>query len=132
MAIQFPIEVNSIDLDDKVVDERVSFGSNQGDLVTVRPCGKEYNDKMYLGFLLGEISIQPRVCYNKEKKSLSFTHTKNPAIFVPELGKIIYGVESWWSKIHSEDELKDITDYDISNFWYVKLWKSMQEKKESE
>ena len=45
----------------------------------------------------------------------------NPAIFVPELGKIIFGMESWWGRIKSEEELKDITDGDIENVWHVKM-----------
>jgi hypothetical protein len=51
----------------------------------------------------------------------------NPAIYVPELRKIIFGCGSWWSEIESPDEIKDITDDDIENCWYVRLAKMMQE-----
>ena len=40
---------------------------------------------------------------------------------MPELGKIIFGMESWWGRIKSEEELKDITDGDIENVWHVKM-----------
>ena len=49
----------------------------------------------------------------------------NPAIYVPELGKVIYGMESWWHAIKDEKELKDITDNDIDNVWYVKALKEV-------
>jgi hypothetical protein len=50
----------------------------------------------------------------------------NPAIFVPELNKVIFGYESWWSEITTEEELNNvITDHTIENVWYVKLLKSM-------
>ena len=32
----------------------------------------------------------------------------NPGIFVPELGKIIYGCESWWSEIDNPEDLRDM------------------------
>lgn len=34
-------------------------------------------------------------------------------MFVPALGRIVRGMESWWSPIDSPDQLKDITDADI-------------------
>ena len=51
----------------------------------------------------------------------------NPAMFVPELKKIIWGCGSWWSKIKSEGDLKQITDEDIKNTWYVKLVSQLAE-----
>ena len=44
---------------------------------------------------------------------------------MPELKKIIYGCESWWHEITSVEELKDITDSDIDNTWYVQLLKNI-------
>ncbi|SME48916.1 hypothetical protein BACERE00183_04191 [Bacillus cereus] len=35
--------------------------------------------------------------------------------------EIIYGAGSWWGKINSEEELKEITDADINDVWYVKM-----------
>ena len=50
----------------------------------------------------------------------------NPAIFVPDLNKIIFGCASWWHKIKNIDEIKDITMEDIENTWYVKLAKKLE------
>lgn len=54
----------------------------------------------------------------------------NPAIFVPELKKIIYGCESWWKTIRSVDEFSKISNEDINNTWYVKLLQSMNQPEE--
>lgn len=95
-----------------------------GALVKVRPCGEEYGNKTYLGFLIGEIALGSSITTIDDKIQLNFSGY-NPAMFVPELKKVIYGAESWWSVIKSEDELKEITDDDIENVWYVKLFKSL-------
>jgi len=50
--------------------------------------------------------------------SISITNNKiqlkwgmyNPAIYIPKIGKVIYGMESWWKVINNKEELKDITD----------------------
>lgn len=63
------------------------------------------------------------ITHDPKTFELNCSTTGNPAIFVPELGKIIFGMESWWGRIKSEEELKDITDGDIENVWYVKMLK---------
>lgn len=98
---------------------------NCGRLVKIRPCGKEYGDKTYLGILLGDLPYTLYITHNPETLELNCSTTGNPAIFVPELRKIIFGMESWWGEIESEEELRDITDDDIENVWYVKMLKGM-------
>lgn len=44
-------------------------------------------------------------------------------MFVPELGRIVWGCGSWWHKIKSEDDLRQITDDDIDKVCYVQLAK---------
>ncbi len=125
--IKFPIEITGIDFrDGKPTDP---LFHNIGDLVSVRPCGEEYKGKTYFGILLGDFPLGMRGTYNPESKKLTVGPSMmNPAIFVPDLKKIIYGCGSWWAVIESEDELRKITDEDIENTWYVKLLKSMEEK----
>lgn len=101
------------------------FG-NKGALVSVRPCGEMYNGKTYLGFLIGEIALGSSISVLDDKIQLNWSG-HNPAIFVPELGEVIYGCGSWWSEIKSEEQLSQITDDDIENVWYVKLWKKQFE-----
>lgn len=50
------------------------------------------------------------------------------AILVPELKKIIFGMESWWDEIDSVDEVSDITGSIIADIWYVKMLREMEEE----
>lgn len=97
-----------------------------GDLVKVKPVNEKYGNKTYAGFLIGEIALGSSIKVDTDCIQLDFSG-HNPAIFVPELGEVIYGCESWWSSIKNLDELKDITDEDIANVWYVKFLKSQLE-----
>lgn len=96
--------------------------------VKIRPCAEEYENKTFFGLYLGDVATGFSMVFS-ENKLLLDPSSFNPAIFVPVLGKIIYGYESWWGKINSEDELSDITDSDISNVWYMKLLKDLTAKK---
>ena len=77
-----------------------------------------------------EVDVIPS--YRPKTKMLQVSSHNNPAIFVPELKRIVWGMESWWGAVKSEDELKEITDEDIDNVWYVKLLKSQMEGKDNE
>lgn len=123
--IEFPITVNGIDI--KPIDT-TSFSAKAGDLVGVRPCGKEYEGKTYLGIFLGDLPIQNTVLFSEETKTLSVNAHTNPAMFVPELKKIIYGCGSWWYKIKSEKDLRSITDEDINEAWYVKMMHQLKDE----
>ena len=46
-------------------------------------------------------------------------------IFVPELNEVVWGCGSFWQKIRSKEQLKNITDGDINNVWYVKALKQI-------
>lgn len=109
--------------------ERLLFGGTCGDLVKVRPCGDEYKGKTYLGVLIGEVARSIHLTQNSDDPTAFVIDPclHNPAIFVPELRKVIFGYESWWGKIKSEDELKEITDEDIQNVWYVQMLKYFEE-----
>lgn len=105
----------------------IGFRNNVGALVKIRPCANEYKNKTFVGFYIGDVALGTSISLtDKNKIQLNFSGY-NPAIFVPELSKIIYGCESWWGEIKSIDEIKDITDEDIDNVWYVKLMKTQLE-----
>ena len=112
--IEYPIKVNKINY-----CEPFSL-YKMGGFAKVRPCGEEYENKTYLGLFLGELPTSSHAIYNTKDKELNVIMLCNPAIYVFDLNKIIYGYESWWSRIESENDLKDITDIDINNQWYVK------------
>lgn len=98
------------------------FGNKIGTLVQIRPCGEDYQGKTYLGFYLGDIARSFSFAISEDNIQCNWSR-HNPAIFVPELKKIVYGYESWWQVIRSEDQLRQISDDDIQNVWYVKLLK---------
>jgi len=119
--IEYPIEVSAID--NKFKDD---YSLHQcGMLVKIRPCGEEYGGKTYLGIYLGELPIGTFISHHPDTNVLTVSAHRNPGIFVPELKKIIYGCESWWGEIKDVSELKDISDKDIENVWYVQLLKSL-------
>jgi len=102
--------------------------SNGLKIVKVRPCDKKYGNKTYIGFLIGEIALSSSVSIKNDKLLCDWAFY-NPAIYVPELGATIYGMESWWSRIESKEELNQITDSDIQNVWYFKLMEDFLNKK---
>ena len=118
--IEYPIIVNAIE--QKSIDySDILYKSYVGKPVAVRLCN---NDKTYLGLFLGELPSSSTVSLNKENV-LTVNHMMNPAMFVPELNKIVFGYESWWMILESEKDFKEITDIDIENIWYVRALKSV-------
>lgn len=124
--IEYPIEVSKIN---KTIDTVGIRDEEVGMFVRVRPCAQEYQDKTFLGLYLGELPVGIQISHNSETKELNVGFYNNPAIFVFDLKKIIYGYESWWEVIENEDELKTITDIDIENVWYVKALKTFSQTK---
>lgn len=110
--------------------ENPVFGKS-GSLVKVRPCNEKYGNKTYLGFLIGEIALGSSISLSEDKVQLNFSG-HNPAIFVPELKEVIFGCASWWSEIESEEELKDISNDDIANVWYVKMLNHLNQKESNQ
>lgn len=126
--IEYPLTINALELSKEPAIED-GFSGKIGDLVKVRPCAEEYQNKTFLGIYLGEMDIGLHASLNTGTKVLSVYRIHNLAIFVPEIKKIIYGCGSWWGKIKDESELKAISDNDIDNTWYVRLLKDMAESK---
>ena len=126
--IEYPIQVNSIKCDKM---KQLMMG-RAGSLVKIRPCNKEYGGKTYLGLYLGNQPWSQTVSYNNKSGELTVGMATNPAIYVFDLQRIIFGAESWWGIIESLEELKDITDDDINNIWYVKALKAMHKDEPEE
>lgn len=113
--------------------EKLLFGGKCGDMVMVRPCAPEYEDKTFLGVLLGEIALGVSMGVRKTDNALVYDMAyHNPAIFVPDLNTVIFGAGSWWGKIKSEDQLRQISDDDINNVWYVRALQQLTADKEKE
>ncbi len=128
--MEFPVTVQSIefaDIDTPISPKRL-FGGEAGAWVAVRPVGDK---KTYLGVLLGDYH-PPSVSFNKESGALIVGKgIGNPAIWVPDLKRVVMGWGSWWGEIKTPEELRNITDADIENVWYVKAFKELSESKSS-
>lgn len=122
LYIEYPIEVSKINCD---ANKGAYRDSRIGKFAQIRPCDEEYQNKTYLGLYLGDLPIGHHVSHNPDTKELNISFRDNPAIFVFELNKIIYGCESWWGVLENETDLKEITDIDINDVWYVKAIKAM-------
>ena len=121
---KYPMEISGI----KKRPLRNINTKDSGSMVQVRPCADEYEKKTFLGIYIGDVPIEFNIAKYTKTNVLTIIDTTNPAIFVPELNKVIFGYESWWGQIKSEEELSQITDGDIDNVWYVKALKQMSEK----
>lgn len=128
--IEYPLTINGVNKP-KDTGIRDYYRGGAGTLVKIRPCADEYKHKTYLGLLLGEIDTGLMVNHSPMSGMLSIYRHYNPAIFVPELKKIIYGMESWWGIIKSEEDLRTITNEDIDKTWYVQLLKNFSESNPS-
>ena len=106
--------------------------SKPGTMVQVRPCDEQYGDKTYLGMYL--CAAPTGFCGRQigETLILEMTEYTNPAIYIPELDKIVWGYGSWWGEIKSEDELCQITDEDIQDVWYVRALKQLSERQKEQ
>lgn len=88
--MKFPIEVEKINIRES------SSMYPIGESVRVKPCDAEYKGKTYTGILLGALPKRAMVSYDRMTKELHISPDMNPAIYVPEIQKIIWGEESWW------------------------------------
>ncbi len=124
--IEYPITVSGITATDRepVQTRRKSTGK----FVVVRPCEEGLDKKSFLGIYLGDIARNATVVFNPATGVLELGLAgHNPAIFVPDLGRIVWGFESWWGVIEHPDQMKQITDADIENVWYVKALRQAQQ-----
>lgn len=116
--IEFPVEVSKIES-----RGGIARGSKEvGSWVSIRPCS---DDKTYLGVYLGDMTADFFHSYNIKTKVLSVIPHGNPAIYVPDLKRVVWGCESWWGIIDTPEKLRKITNSDIENVWYVKALKEL-------
>ncbi len=95
-----------------------------GDFVAIRPVNKEHKGKTFFGIYMGDLPIGANTRVDPKSGVLTIWPHHNPAIWVPALGRIVYGCESWWGPIKSPEDVRRITDDDVQNVWYVKAMKA--------
>ena len=129
---QLYVKLESVEIANAHETIRVSgiFGDDKpGMMVAIRPCDEECKGKTYLGMYLCDAPTGVIGCQVGNKIVLEMTDYNNPAIYVPELGRIVWGYGSWWEEIESEEKLRQITDADIQDIWYVRALKQLGEAK---
>lgn len=100
--------------------------------VKICPISKEDNpdQEWFFGIFLGEVALS--IAHIISGKVLTSKHSfYNPAIYVPDLGKIVYGVESWWEEIRASADLVGIASVDDSALSKYLLNVSLKELIES-
>lgn len=102
----------------------------QGCFVAVRPVGDQYGGKTWLGILLGDIAMRVTGRIDGDTMVFERAGLGNPCIYVPGLNQFVYGMESWWGILSSPEDLKQITDADIGNVWYVQALKALSESEQ--
>lgn len=123
--IKYPLTVMGITYrkDNNPVDRITHSRREVGTYVAVRPVNDE---KTYLGIYIGEFALGMHVAHHPQSQVLEVgCGFYNPAMYVPALKKVVYGAGSWWTQLESADDLKQITDADIDDVWYVKALRSM-------
>ncbi len=129
--IQYPIQVSSIDNKDPV-KVCASPARDLGAPVVVEPCSDGPKGR-FLGILLGDFPIAITTSYDPTTGALANSVLPNPAIWVPAMGRIIYGAESWWCRVTSHDQL-DKGLLDAAPVWmpgYIAAWLAEHPKGET-
>lgn len=121
--LALPIEVTGIHFTGRTAIEN---GYPKRKLVRIQPCAEEYSGKTFLGLYLGDLARTMGVSYNPETGVLeAYLSHHNPAIWIPSLERIVFGFESWWGPIESEEQLRAITTETIDSVWYVQAMKAL-------
>lgn len=120
--IEYPIQVKEI------TQEPIDYTNGLHTSYIGRPVAVRVQNETYLGIFIGDLPTRTQVSYTAATEQLKVVYVDNPAMFVPALKRIVFGHESWWRILESEDDFKEITNDDIDNTWYVKLLKEMNKK----
>ncbi|TLX17068.1 hypothetical protein [Rhizobium sp. MHM7A] len=114
--IVFKTPVTHLTLVDGFCMPKIVNPRSSGQYVALRLV-KEDEAKTYFGIILGDMNAGVGVNHVPDSGKAELKGMiGNPAIFVPSLKQIIYGVECWWRLIVSEEQLATITDGDL-NKW---------------
>jgi hypothetical protein len=121
---KYPVSVTGVHIDGELVAPGRSRKVNR--LVRVRPCGEDFGGKTYLGLYLGDVARTVGCSYDPESGVLSFSLSmQNPALWIPSLWRVVYGYESWWGVLESEDQLREISNESIDGIWYVQAMRAL-------
>lgn len=95
--------------------------------VAVRPCDDECQGKTYLGIALGDMALGMYANIEADGTLKVNRGHYNPAMYVPDLHRVVFGCGSWWRAIKTPEDLRQISDADIDNVWYVRALRELTE-----
>lgn len=123
--IETPLSIlNGIYLQDLEYSKRGLH--SQEDVGKFAKCMVCSDKKTYLGIYLGEFPQSISISYKREDQTMDVgPGFYNPAIWVMQLNRIVWGSESYWGIIEKPEDLKAITSEDVNSIWYVKALHSM-------
>lgn len=128
--IEYPVPISAVDVEISMASRNLKPGTP----VAVRLAGSD--DRTYFGIYLAEMPVSfadaVAIGLHVATHLLRVSSSSNPAMFVPDLGRVVWGLESWWTKIESEAHLRAITDDEISKALYVQLIKSLAARESKE
>jgi hypothetical protein len=97
-----------------------------GRLVRVRPCEAEFEGQTFLGLYLGDYARSVGCSRNAKTGILQvYLSGHNPTIWIPSRQRIVYGCNSWWGPLETEEQLVAITNESIDGIWYVQAMKAL-------
>jgi hypothetical protein len=124
----WPVTVSSV----KLTGAHSPLGRDRhqvGSWVATRPVSDNPENKTYLGIYLGELPLYSGTTScaidDRNNAMLVSGFLSNPAMYVPDLKRIVWGCGSWWTEINSPEGLRQISDTDIENVWYVQALKHL-------
>ena len=130
-VLEYPIEVTGIHQEEKKALEK-PWRCETGAFVAIRPCDPECHGKTYLGVYIGDLAMGVSCSVHRVSGVMTVGFGwHNPAIYVPELKRVVLGAESWWGQIKKPEDLKQISDADIQGVWYVQALKALEGKLEA-
>jgi hypothetical protein len=131
-TIRYPIEVHGITFS----GEPLQTGPKAGRWVAVRPCappdllapdGKPINGRTFLGVYLGDLALGTRANFHTSEGILESGFSQhNPAMWVPDLRRVVLGCGSWWRLLERPSDLAEIADADIQSVWYVRALRDLE------
>jgi uncharacterized cupin superfamily protein len=128
--LAFPLSISGITHGKRSVIDHSR--KNVGEFVAVRPVDKALEGKTFLGVYIGDIALEVGSFVNSNTGVMELQHfMHNPAIWVPDLKRVIFGCGSWWGVLKSPDDLKQITSADINDIWYVKAMHALMNRTDS-
>lgn len=136
IGLRYPIEVNRIHWATKdqgiwhePILEEDPLGASAGRWVAVRPCAKRYEGRTFVGVMLGRFALGASARYDSATRILHLGYSfHNPAMYVPDIGRVIFGSQSWWGALQNPEDLRQITDADIENVWYVRALRDLEKE----